>query len=108
MMEVQYFRGLRELYNIKAHGEGIYFAIDTKEIIHKGLSFSGQIPPELANAVAQAEANRVAIEILNGAGEGSVDKKIADAINEFATQISDNGTIDTFKELLEFAAVNGG
>lgn len=108
MMEVQYFRGLRSLYNERAHGEGIYFALDTKEIIHNGLSFSGQIPEELSNAVAQAEANRAAIEILNGSGEGSVEKQIKDAINEFATQISDNGTIDTFKELLEFAATNGG
>lgn len=107
MMEVQYFRGLRDLYNVKVHGNGIYFATDTKEILHNGLSFSGQIPPELSEVVAKAESNRVAIEILNGSGEGSVQQQINNAINEFATQISDNGTIDTFKELLEFAAING-
>lgn len=106
MMEVQFFRGPRELYNVTAHGNGIYFATDTKEIIHNGLSFLGNIPEELALVVAQAEANRVSIEILNGAGEGSVQKQINDAINEFATQISDDGTINTFKELLEYASQN--
>lgn len=108
MMEIQYFRGLRELYNAQVHGNGIYFALDTKEIIHNGLSFSGTIPTELLEVITKAEANRVAIEILNGSGEGSVQKKISDAINEFASQISDNGAIDTFKELIEFAAKNQG
>lgn len=108
MTELQYFRGLKGLYNKKAHGEGIYFATDSKEIIHNGLIFSGSVPAELSEVIAKAEANRVALEILNGSGEGSVQKQIDDAINEFTSQISDNGTIDTFKELLEFAANNKG
>jgi chromosome segregation ATPase len=107
-MEIQYFRGLRELYNAQVHGNGIYFALDTKEIIHNGLVFSGTIPTELLEVITKAEANRVSIEVLNGSGEGSIQKKISDAINEFASQISDNGAIDTFKELIEFAANNQG
>ena len=108
MMEVQYFRGLRELYNVKAHGNGIYFATDTKEILHNGLSFVGDIPADLAAAIARIEANEGAIEVLNGTGEGSVQKQINDAIDEFANQISDNGVVDTFKELVNYAAENAG
>ena len=106
MMEVQLFRGPRALYSVKAHGGGIYFATDTKEIIQNGLSFLGNIPEDLAEVIAKSEANRVALDILNGNGEGSVDKKISDAINEFASNISDDNTINTFKELLEYAANN--
>lgn len=55
-------------------------------------------------------ANTDAIATLNGdsAVEGSVDKKVADAINEFATQISDDGTINTYKEILNYISEHGG
>lgn len=47
-------------------------------------------------------------EKMDGTGEGSVDKKIDAKINKFATEISDNGTIDTFKELVDYVANHGG
>jgi hypothetical protein len=55
---------------------------------------------------ASIKINTDAITKLNGADnvDGSVDKKIKDAINKFATDISDNNTIDTFKELIDYAA----
>lgn len=55
-------------------------------------------------------ANTNAISVLNGDStvEGSVDKKVADAINEFATQISDDGTINTYKEILNYISSHGG
>lgn len=55
---------------------------------------------------ASIKANADAITILNGtsAVEGSVDKKVADAINEFATKVSDDQTVNTFKELIDYAA----
>ena len=47
-----------------------------------------------------------AINTLNGSSTvpGSVDKKVADAINDFATKVSDDSTINTFKELIDYAA----
>lgn len=56
----------------------------------------------------QVKKNADAISVLNGtsAVDGSVDKKVADAINEFSTKISDNGTVDTFKELINYAATH--
>lgn len=51
-------------------------------------------------------ANETAIATLNGTAEveGSVDKKVSDAINDFATKVSDDQTINTFKELIDYAA----
>lgn len=50
--------------------------------------------------------NTAAIATLNGTGAGSVDKKVADAIDEFATKVTENGTIDTFKELVDWVAAH--
>ena len=51
-------------------------------------------------------ANETAINTLNGGSNvtGSVDKKVADAIDDFATKVSSDGTINTFKELIDYAA----
>lgn len=62
----------------------------------------GQIPA-LAEAVQQ-NADDIATLNGNDTTEGSVDKKIKDAINDFATKATDNGTIDTFKELVDYVA----
>lgn len=64
---------------------------------------------ELANG--QVKANKEAIEKLNGDAtiEGSVDQKVADAINDFATKVTgDNNTYDTFKELVDYIGNHGG
>lgn len=50
------------------------------------------------------KANEDAIGVLNGTGEGSVDKAVKDAIDDFATKISDDSTINTFKELVDWVA----
>lgn len=59
---------------------------------------------------ADIKTNTDAITKLNGtsAVEGSVDKKVADAINEFATKVSDDQTVNTFKELIDYAASHQG
>ena len=58
----------------------------------------------------QITANKDAIDVLNGDSSvtGSVDKKVADAINTFATQISDDGTINTYKEILNYLSTHQG
>lgn len=52
------------------------------------------------------KANTDAIAVLNGNDtvDGSVDKKIKNAINDFATKVTDNNTIDTIKELVDYVA----
>lgn len=58
----------------------------------------------------RVKANEDAIGILNGSSsvEGSVDNKVAAAINDFATKVSDDNTINTFKELIDYAAAHKG
>lgn len=58
---------------------------------------------------AKVQANTDAIAVLNGdeTVEGSVDKKIAEAINVFATQMTNNDTIDTFKEIVNYISTHG-
>ena len=104
---VQHYRGLKEHYNKVSHGQGIYFATDTKEIILNGESYSGEGSESFAALQTQVQENTDALVVLNGTGEGSVIKLVNDAINEFATKISDDGTVNTFKELVDYASTHG-
>lgn len=101
---VQHYRGLKEHYNKASHGQGIYFATDTKEIILNGESYSGEGSESFSKLQTQVQENTDALVVLNGTGEGSVVKTVNDAINEFASKISDDGTVNTFKELVDYAA----
>lgn len=52
------------------------------------------------------KANEDAIGVLNGSGEGSVQKAVNDAINDFATKVSDDSVVNTFKELVDWVAAH--
>lgn len=45
---------------------------------------------------------------LTETGDGTVDAMIDEAINEFASKISDDGTVNTLKELIDYVAEHGG
>lgn len=51
--------------------------------------------------------NSDAIDVLNGEGEGSVKKMVDSAINKFATDVTDDGIVNSYKELIDYAATNG-
>lgn len=60
-----------------------------------------------ADAVeAKATANAAAITTLNGEGAGSVKKQIDDAFNDFATKVSDDNVVNTYKELVDYCATH--
>lgn len=101
---VEHFRGPKALYNIASHGQGIYFTTDTNEIILNGVSYSGEGSEAFKALKTQVETNIGSLEVLTGNGEGSVLKMVDNAINEFATKISDDNTVNTFKELVDYAA----
>ena len=46
-------------------------------------------------------------EKMDGTGEGSVDAKIDAKINEFAAKVSDDGIVNTLKELVDYVATHG-
>lgn len=56
----------------------------------------------------RVKANEDAITTLNGSDtvEGSVDKKVKDAINDFAVKVSNDDTVNTFKEMIDYAAAH--
>lgn len=56
---------------------------------------------------ADIKANSDAIGVLNGSGEGSVDKKITDAFNDFSTKVTDDAVVNSYKELIDWAATHG-
>ena len=55
----------------------------------------------------EAAANKAAIATLNGTGAGSVKKQVDNAINAFATNVSNDGVVNTFKELVDYCATHG-
>ena len=60
-----------------------------------------------ATVKADIKKNADAIGVLNGSSAGSVDKKITDAFNDFATKVSDDGVVNSYKELIDWAATHG-
>lgn len=48
------------------------------------------------------------VDTLKSSGAGSVDQKVTDALNEFATKVSDDKVVNTYKELVDWAAKHGG
>lgn len=103
-MLVQYFRGPRNLYSLEAHGQGIYFATDTHEIIHNDVAYSGVLPSEIEELVKSVDEINKELDILTGGEGSSIQASIDSAINDFAEKISDDGTINTFKELVDYAS----
>ena len=63
-----------------------------------------QLEDDISKVSEKATANASAIEILNGEGNGSVKQSIDHAFNEFASNITNNEVIDTYKELIDYAA----
>lgn len=48
------------------------------------------------------------IDTLNGTGNGSISKAITDAFNDFATKVTDDGVVNSYKELIDWVAAHGG
>jgi uncharacterized coiled-coil DUF342 family protein len=66
-----------------------------------------QLQDDINEALKQSEENASAIEVLNGEGEGSVKQSINNAFNEFATNITNDDVVNTYKELIDYAAEHG-
>lgn len=55
----------------------------------------------------RTSVNENAITTFRGTGEGSIKKSVDDALNKFATDLSDDGVVNTYKELIDYAATHG-
>lgn len=58
-------------------------------------------------ADALSKSNKAAIDVLNGTGDGSVQKAVDAAINKFATDVTDDAVVNSYKELIDWAADHG-
>lgn len=58
-------------------------------------------------AVIDAKAKQADLDVLTGTGEGSISKMIDDAFNDFSTKVTDDGVINSYKELIDWAAEHG-
>ena len=67
----------------------------------------GGIDGRLQTAEGEIDDLQAAIETLNGTGTGSVQATVDAAINKFATDIGDDDTVDSFKELVDWVAKHG-
>ena len=72
-----------------------------KEFISKSINTGLYDDTALKQRLSSAET---AIATLNGDSNGSVKKQIDDAFNDFATKISDDNVVNTFKELVDYCA----
>lgn len=103
MMLVQHYKGSKEHYDANVHS-GIYFATDTKEIILDNEVYLGGLQETVETLQEQVDKNTTNLLML---GE-SIQERISLAIDDFATKLTDDGVVNTFKELVTFAADNAG
>ena len=58
-------------------------------------------------AIIDAKAKQADLDTLTGDGEGSISKMIDAAINKFATDVTDDGVVNSYKELIDWVAKHG-
>lgn len=58
-------------------------------------------------AAIDAKAKQSDLDTLTGTGEGSISKMIDAAINKFATDVSDDNVVNSYKELIDWVATHG-
>ena len=58
-------------------------------------------------AIIDAKAKQADLDTLTGDGEGSISKMIDAAINKFATNVTDDNVVNSYKELIDWVAKHG-
>lgn len=58
-------------------------------------------------AIIDAKAKQSDLDVLTGDGEGSISKMIDAAINKFATDVTDDNVVNSYKELIDWVATHG-
>lgn len=92
------------LAEAKAYADGLATNYDAAGT---AAGVKSELQGEINALSGEVSANTTAIETLNGTGEGSVDAKIDAAFNDFAAKVSDDQVVNTYKELIDYAAEHG-
>lgn len=88
---------LEAALNLKANAADVYTKTDADAMAQGKVN-------ELANGAVKANSDAIAVLKGNDTVDGSVDKKIKDAINAFEQKVTDDDTINTLKELVDYVA----
>lgn len=93
--------------DLKAAIDAAYVAADT-QVLSDAKAYADSLVYDDTQVKADIKANSDAIAILKGTDsvDGSVAKAVKDAINDFAAEISNDNTVNTFKELVEYASTH--
>ncbi len=65
---------------------------------------------DLADALKaeiDAKAKQADLDTLTGTGDGSIQKMIDDAFNDFSTKVTDDNVVNSYKELIDWVAAHG-
>lgn len=95
---------LKELQSTVGKHTGDITALKAKDTELEGEI--NALEPRVATVEGKATANENAIQVLNGTGSGSVKKAVDDALNAFATNVSNDNVVNTFKELVDYCATH--
>lgn len=95
---------LKELQSTVGKNTGDITALKAKDTELEGKV--GALEPRVATVEGKATANENALQVLNGTGSGSVKKAVDDALNAFATDVSNDSVVNTFKELVDYCATH--
>lgn len=78
--------------------------VEKSKLLSTVLTELGEEDVRLNNLIVAAQGQ---INTLVGTGDGSVSKQVTDAINDFADKMTADGTVNTFKELVDYVAAHG-
>lgn len=100
------------LQEAKNYADGLKVTIDAAyaqadaKTLQDAKDYADSLVYDDAALEARVKANEDALLVLNGADtvDGSVANQVNAAINKFASDVTNNETIDTFKELVDYAA----
>lgn len=85
MQPIKYFRGIKANYILEVHGQGIYFATDTKEILHNGAPYIGlPINVRVEDVVLDNEGSAIIVKFSDGSN-----KKIEIGSGKYKSNIED-------------------
>ncbi len=75
-------------------------------LAYKSEVAEGDLATALKSTI-DAKAKQSDVDVLTGTGEGSIAKMIDAAFNDFSTKVTDDNVVNSYKELIDWAATHG-
>lgn len=92
---------------IKEIQDSAYDDTEVRNLINTNKTDIANLKAKDTELAASIKSNADAIDVLNGTGTGSVQSKIDAAINKFATDVTDDGVVNSYKELIDWVVTHG-